>query len=456
MLFKRNKPKPGAVQRLTPEETERSDDVVFTQGRHVMAFELQWQLMQKGQKTKLQSQALATGHTHQVVGVEEDLIGFIKLPKLHQSKSRLYSAALLVSEFASLGGDEIFVFALDETRFGLVALKNSLPVPGFDLIGDEDKIIKAATNYLSLPHKNEVRRCGDPKILSAPEKFDFEALLDRIEGGQPRLRPIPNVRKIFLQGALLMVLVLLAVIGWAGKSYLDAQAEAERLQQENDPNVLYEQSLVTAVAGVRGLGLPMLQAMSGTLLAIPMEIAGWGLAQVDCNTTECLATWSRIHGNFADFDENLPPDVKQAPEYGFISTDSNMQLKTKHPIALEDRGVVKGFKREELPLVPEVQADFVSRLQDYTLIDAKVQVSAPRPFPSSVSSTDAIFKPVVFGTWSVELPLWSLNAMEVPHYVAVESLSVIVKDITSKENKTEQVSLTYKLTGKYYAKGKVY
>lgn len=456
MLFKKKKPAPLAAQRLIADEPDQGVDVVVSHGRHAMAFELHWQLMQKGQKTKLQTQALASGHTHQVVGVEEDLIGFIKLPKRHHSISRLYSAALLVSEFASLGGDEIFVFPVDETRFGLVALKNSLPVPGFDLIGDAEKIIKAATNYLSLPHKNDVRRCGDATILSAPEKFDFDALLDRIEGGQPRLRPVPNVRKMFLQGAVLAMLVLLGVIGWAGKAHLDAQAEAQRLQQENDPNVVYEQSLLTATAGVHGLGLPMLQAMTDTLLAIPMEIAGWGLTQVDCTTTECVATWNRMHGNFADFDENLPPDVKQAPAYGFITTDRSMQLKTKHSVSTEARGVVKGFKREVLPLVPEVQADFGSRLQDYTLIGVKVQASEPGIFPSGAGSLDTIFKPVVSGTWSAELPLWTLNSMEVPDYVSVESLSVTLSDIGAKEGKTGQASATYKLTGKYYAKGKVY
>lgn len=439
------------------ETVERQTDVLFAHDEDLIAFGLSWELLEKGQKQKLQAQALAQGHTHHVVSIESEQIGFLKLAKGPREKRPIYSAALLLSETVSLGGDEVFVFRLDDARFVLVALKNSMPVPGFDLIGSAATITKAASDYLSLPHKHEVRRCGDAEILSGAETFDFAIPLESMDRSLPRLKTIPDVRKMLFQAAVLAGLLLSLVIGWAGWSYFEAQDEAERLQRESDPNVLYEQNFLNSAGSIKGLGTSGIKAMAATLARIPLEVGGWSLMSIACQATECVATWSRNYGNYADFDDNLPPDVKQKPEYGFIAADAkNTQLKTRHPVTSEATVTAKGLKREALPLLATVQSEFVSRLQDYTLIEARVQVLPPTPFPSGVADIGPIFKPVVSGTWSMELPLWTIDSVTVPDYVLVESLTLDLGSSSTSQAESGKTAKHYKLTGKYYAKGKVF
>ncbi len=432
---------------------ESAPSVVLENGPDLVVFDLSWQLLREGELRKLQSQALADGYTHQVLGVEGDLVGFFKRSTNVDEKRPMYSAALLLAETLSLGGDEVFVFALDDARHAMVALKNSMPVPGFDLVGSASSIAEAAQSYLSLPHKNEVRRCGDASILSGAEFFDFSAALQALDHSQPRIKKIPDLRNVLFQGAIVAGVVLLMVVAWVGWSYFQAKEEAERLQRESDPNILYEQNYTNSVSSIRTMGAPGLKAMSVALMKFPLEVAGWGLSQVACQVSECVATWTRKFGSYADFEANLPDGIQQKPEYGFFSSDaSGLQLKTRHAVVLEKTDAVHGLNRDRLPLMAQVQADFVSRLQDYSLIDAKSQISPPAPFPSGVSDIGPIFKPVVSGAWSLNLPLWALETVAIPDYVHVDSL---VLDLPAKSEGV-RTAWTFKLTGKYYAKGKSY
>ncbi len=440
----------------------------------LIAFELNWQLVRPGQLRKLQTQALADGYTHQVIAVESDLVGFMAWPSAAREKRPIHAGALLLAETCSLGGDEVFVFSVEGGRYAMVALKNSLPLPGFDLVGSAVTITDAVRNYLSLPHKNEIRRCGDAEILSGAEFFDFAAALQTLDSGHPRVRPIPNVRRYLFIAALVTSALLCVGVAWMGWRYVEAKAEAERLRREGDPNIVYEQSFSNSVASLPPLGNRGLRAMVDTLVRLPLEIQGWRLGQVSCAPSACQATWVRQTGNFADFDAHLPADVRDKPEYGYLTDAKSTQVKTRHPVAStspksgQAAGAApsafgapsgpavsqppKGFQRESLPLPSQVQAEFVSRLQDYSLIEAKVQVLAPSPFPSGVSDITPIFKPVVSGTWSMELPMWSLPTLGIPDYVQVDALSVEL----SLRDEAGASHPNYKISGKYYAKGKNY
>jgi Pilin accessory protein (PilO) len=420
-------------------------------GEDLIVFDLNWQLLREGELRKLQTQALADGYTHQVFGVEVDLVGFFKWTSSSEVKRPMYSAALLLAETVSLGGDEIFVFGLDETRYAMVALKNSMPVPGFDLVGSALVIAEAAQNYLSLPHKNEVRRCGDANILSGAEFFDFSVALLALDKSHPRIKKIPDLRNMVFYGALATGAVLLLIVAWFGWSYFQAKAEAERLQRESDPNLLYEQCYMNSVASIKTMGSSGLKAMSAVLLSLPVDVGGWSLSNVACLVSECVATWTRRYGNYADFEASLPQGVAQNPEYGFFGSDvKGIQLKTRHPVTTDKSDAIHGLIRERLPLMAQIKLDFVSRLQDYSLIDVQTQISPPTPFPSGVSDIGPIFKPVMTGTWSMSLPLWALESVTVPDYVHVDSL---VLDLPVKAEGVGS-ALTFKMTGKYYAKGK--
>jgi hypothetical protein len=180
---------PGDALRKEPQADHGAQDLraFFQHDGVLVAFELNWQLLRDGQMRKQQAKALADGYTHQVIGVEGDLAGFIDLKRGTRDKRTMYSAALLIAEASSLSGDEVFVFRLDDTRHAMVALKNSMPVPGFDLVGSTEAISQAVQSYFSLPHKNEIRRCGDAAVLSGAEFFDFSAVLNSLDPSQPRI-----------------------------------------------------------------------------------------------------------------------------------------------------------------------------------------------------------------------------------------------------------------------------
>ncbi len=471
--FRKGKPANAGTDPAVTERPAEPDLKAFLKHEDLLiAFEISWQLLRDGQTRKLQAKALADGYTHQVIGLESDLVGFMDLSRMPRDKRPIYSAALLLAETSSLGGDEIFVFSLDGSRHAMVALKNSMPVPGFDRVGSAADISNSVRDYLSLPHKNEIRRCGDAEMLAGAEFFDFTVALNALDPSQPRLKSIPDFRKIVFRGALGAGAALLLVVSWMGWTYFEAKAEAERLQREGDPNVVYEQSFMNSTASMTALGNIGLRNMIDTLIRIPLEVKGWRFTSIACQPAECIVTWTRQSGSYADFDSNLPSDVKVRPEYGFLGPDAKgAQLKTRHPvtsggsagssasaasIAAAASGFVQGpsrehgLKRDRLPLINQVQFDFVSRLQDYSLIDAKVQVAVPAPFPAGVTEIGPIFKPVVSGTWSTELPLWAIDSITVPDYVLVDALSLDLplKDMSDKNR------LLFKISGKYYAKGK--
>lgn len=439
-------------------------DVLLMCDDSAVAFAINWVLAGEGQRQKLQAQAISQGRTHYVQSVDEVQIGFVTLSDNKQHKSvPIYSAALLLSECVSLGGDEVFAFRVDDSRYALVALKDSMPVPGFDLIGDEMTIANAVNDYLSLPRKTEVRCCGDSEVISGAEVFSFAEKLNMLTASHPQLKPIPNVRNLIFTGSILTGIALTGVLAWMGWLYFDALFESDRLKTENDPNVLYEQNFSNSIVSIKNLGTSSLKTMLSTLMSIPLDVAGWKLTSINCTSTECVATWERMYGNFAEFDKNLPTDVKQKPEYGFIGNNGDStKIKTVHPVVLQMQGK-KGesgvLKREVLPVVAIVQSDFVSRLQDYTLIQARVQVSPPSPFPSGVADIGPIFKPVVSGVWSMELPLWTMDSLTLPDYVQVESIAFDLNNqVGDPSDRTKSGGSTkyYKLTGKYYAKGKDY
>jgi hypothetical protein len=258
---------------------------------------------------------------------------------------------------------------------------------------------------------------------------------------------------------------LLLLLAWGGWTYFEAKAEAERLQRDSDPNLIYEQSYSNSIASLTSMGDPGLRNMINTIKNIPLEVRGWRLSQVACQPAECIVTWARLSGNYADFDENMPSDVKVRPEYGYLSSDAGaVQLKTRHPVVTSESTVVtpasagsgvspaSSFTREKLPVARQVQSEFVSRLQDYQLIAARVQVSVPAPFPAGVTDIGPIFKPVIYGTWSMELPMWSIETISVPDYVLVDSLSLVLPE----KKDADKSQLQYKISGKYYAKGKEY
>ncbi len=421
--------------------------MVFSTANHHLVFGMNWVPTQSEQVRTVRDQARKTGmRSHVELG---SLMGVSSWPAKSKQHPRLVSGALVLSEGASIGGNEIFVLELDPDQYALVALQDSLPVPGFDLIGNQATVKAAAEQFLRLPHRTVVRRCGSREIIADAEFFNFQSILEESDYAAARLKALTDHAKLIHQ---LTIFITLAGLGIGVYVYIDQRRRAEeeaRLLRENDPDVLYEKSFSQAQEKVPPLGDSTLNVMLETAKNIPLSVGGWLLTQIKCTPQLCTAQWSRQYGSYADFSSELPADVKQVPNYSFLSkSEGASTLATEHPVAPNETGERLGAMRTRLPLSAQAQMEFVSQMQDYGLVKLTGSVAPPTLFGGS-GQIGAIFRPVLAGEWSAQGELWQLEELAVPDYALVESFQINQLDQALKKSNP-----TFSLTGRYFVKGK--
>jgi Pilin accessory protein (PilO) len=424
-----------------------SGATVFTVADHHLVFGINWIPAQPTQLRALREQARKSGMRSHVA--QGSLIGVTNVPAKSKQHPRLVAGALALSEGASLGGNEIFVLDLGADLFALVALQDSQPVPGFDLVGNQETIKAAADNFLRLPHRTVVRRCGSRDIIPDAEFFNFQSILEESDYAEARLKALTDYAKLIRQAMILIAVAGLVIGVYVYINQLRQAEEEARLQRENDPDVVYEKSFSQAQAKVPPLGENTLKLMLETAQNIPLSVGGWILMQVKCTTEVCTAQWSRQYGSYNDFSAALPADVKKMPNFSFLSkADMATTLVTEHPVAQAVDGKRLDKMRSGLPLADQAQIDFVSQMQDYSLVKLNGSVAAPALFGGN-GPIGGIFHPVLSGEWTASGDLWQLTELKVPAYALVESFQINQLDQVGK-----RTSPTFSLSGRYFVKGK--
>ncbi len=420
---------------------------IFSIGAHQVVFGMTWVPAQSDQIRAVHEQARKSGmRSHVTLGT---LIGFASTVARPAGRVSAISGALVLSESASMGGSEIFVLDIEPGVFALVALQDSMPVPGFDLVGDLPTIKAAVDNYIRLPHRTTVRRCGSRDVIEDAEFFNFEYVLEESDHTSIRLKEIRDNAKLIRWLAIVLILFGLAVGVYLYVSHLNRMAEQARLMRENDPDVLYEKAFSLEQSKLGPMGKAGFQAMFETARHLPLVLKGWVLSQVKCTHQECKATWIRRHGSYADFESVRPADVQVRPEYKFPGkTEATPQLETSHPVAINPAAQTLVQLRDTLPMKSLVEMEFISQLQDYSLVKLNGTVSAPSLFGGKGDAT-LIFRPVLSGEWSASGDLWQLEGFHVPDYALVEVLQV-----TNMEQIEKNKLPTYFMSGKYFVKGK--
>ncbi|WP_343649943.1 type 4b pilus protein PilO2 [Herbaspirillum sp.] len=447
---------------------------IFQKGKVTLVAGLRWVPLNKGERNKLFSAARIEGEQSYCITSDGTQIGFFSSTAGSRGKGRgaVASLALLLSQNYSHGGEEIFAFHVDAQRSCLVVLRDGQPVPGFDVIGSPAAVTERINTFLQLTDTGSVRRVGALDLLGNVEEIDWDLVLDEVSA-KVRLKRIPDFRQIL---AVLAVSVVAVVAGFGAVTYKlaqDRKLAEEQARIANDPNIVYERKVDGDLAAVTGTGQDSLRRMIGGLKQIPLQINGWRLSKVECTPALCNASWIRSYGNFAEFGSALPPSAMGQPQFDVFKPEdlTSARLVTQHRLEAAATGPTStapaassaapsaapaarpaGPKliRTALPLRSDVSSKFFSTLQDLSMMDIKVKVEPAQLFAGQ-GDVKQLVRPVVNAAWTIEGPLWTLEDIVLEDYVALDTFTV---EFDTDKAAASLEKTHYKLSGKYYAKGK--
>ncbi|BEV16239.1 type 4b pilus protein PilO2 [Herbaspirillum sp. DW155] len=432
---------------------------IFQKEQLAIAAGLRWVPLSRGEKHKLFTQARTEGERSYCITPDGTQIGFFaSTPRGHgKGRGALASLALLLSKNCSLGGEELFAFHIDAERSCLIALRDGQPVPGFDVIGSTELVAERLHTFLQLADAKSVRRLGAVDLLGNAEEIDWDLVLEEADA-KVRLKKIPDIRQILTVMALSAVLVGAVAGAVTYKLARDRKIAEEQARIANDPNIVYDGKIDDALASVTGTGQTTLQQMIAGLRQIPLQINGWRLNKVECTPALCNATWRRSYGNFAEFGQALPASALGKPEYDVFKPEdlTSATLVTQHRLHDERAATPASttpppkLMRSTLPLRSAVSTKFFSILQDLSMVDIKIKVEPAQLFAGQ-SDVNQLVRPVVNAVWTIEGPLWTLHAIALENYVAVDTFTV---DFDADQTAASVEKTRFKLSGKYYAKGK--
>ncbi len=427
--------------RSTPSQVSAWPHWLGVKGQ-VFLFGIDWEFtLFTGSKNKeLQAQRKA-GFRFYAMSPFEDVIGFVRA--LPTAKGKKYAAALHLADKLSQGGIEVFSFHLKDDLYSFIALNESKPVPGHDYIGTKENVWQLGEDFANLQEQQAIRYLGNSGIFAMEEHLTVEKAFSN-PPASALVKPIFNLP---LLQALAAVLLTVFGLLYAANEYLTQLRIKEEQQRQaalNDPNRLYEQAIEPALKQVSVGGRWQLDQWLNTMGKLPMKTAGWRLGSVKCGLNDCTATWHREYGNFTELFNSLP--------VAFTSRTENMdaakpELSTATTVhALSPTPSVGKLSRNQLPLARDVLSEFSSQLQDLSLLDKTVlTLEKPSLFPSAAQGTpESLTRPVMRGTWGLQLELWSISSLNLYPYVVPESL-----DLQFPVGQQDQA--VYSLKGSFYA-----
>jgi hypothetical protein len=402
---------------------------------------------------------------------EKAAVGLIgAFPGSMGRKVKKYSASLVLSEFFSTSGAELFVFE-HAGQCALVGLSENNPLPGFDAIGTRLEIQALAQEFMEMNSERQIRYIGNVDWLDDINPMPPVQMVERVNSrAQLSAMPNPTLR--------LSILALALLVGgglWGASTYLE-NAWAEKQSQNHppppDPNIGYELAIVADLAKVGEAGNPTLNAWRKAISEVPIESGGWVLHGFECKPQECTGKWRSESSSFEDFEAAFPYPSSKRP--AMVPTENGERmLQTTHPVptpvknAAADSAPASKLTRQMLPKARDAHLQWASFIQDFNLIPGQKGIIKAAVFYGG-SSIEKIKNPVFKGTWSLDSQLWTLPDIFLPGYVVPESLSIVSSDspggLTASTPAgapppmptmpTAQAipSYRYKLEGSYYVK----
>jgi hypothetical protein len=428
-----------------------------------LVFGMRWSPISQDASLATQlKQARRTGYVHHVVSQPGSTLGLMG-PLTKQSVKAAHSVAMVLAEHFSTSGAELFVFE-HEGLFGLVGLADNNPTPGFDTQGSREEMQALGDEFMAMNTGQSIRLVGNVDWL--PDMTDLQPMqVAERANKRSRLRLIPNPNlKIGLA-----VLTALVLSGFAYAYYVLEVAwqkkQAEQVAEKNI-NARYETSIKAAIKSVGATGDSSLTPWRDALRSIPLAVAGWQLRSLSCRADKCTATWARVSGNFAEFDSNFPYASKQRPALKPGEKNEHV-LETEHPVkavpaapsASAPEAAAQGLQRANLPTLREAYLEWGSFILDAQLLPRQVASLRPANLFGGEGPIEEISKPVLKGGWQLESDLWSLQDLQLPHYVVVESLGIArtgggggPEDKAFAGLIASSLGYRYKIEGSFYAK----
>jgi hypothetical protein len=418
-------------------------------GRHHYVFVLDWRLYNRSSDlSRTMRTVQRLGYSHYLTAAT-DIAGFAYGID-RRIKQKPHAAAMHLAETSSRGGLEMFVFRITETLYSLTVLSESKPVPHFDQVGSLDEVMALIQEYKALQSGQAIRYVGNVEELLDIEKM---ALSDAFGLPDPEaaLQGLPNYQFRIQLAAIMVPVVLIASAGGYWWFSQKQKTERQRLTQQQDPNLIYERQVDSALQQIGPDGNLALARWREVFGKLPVTRSGWRLEKVVCEKDSCTAHWRRESGSV-----NV---VKSHPPAGMVSMlpskpqsgDSPAEALIETTFSVEPpAGVELSRKRNELPTSDQAETVLTSQLQDMALLpDAHVKLKPPELFPSTGATLEQLMRPVIRGEWSITHELWSLGDLKLNLPAqAVQNLTIQLDEKTK--------NWVYTLTGHYYAKGKKY
>jgi hypothetical protein len=426
--------------------------------RHAFVFDLTWQTLdpmmsRASQLKELRSEYSAKWiasykvHGHENVGYAKTLVLPPKIVTL--------SAAGQVAISDACRGRTVLVLMEEEGHdgeandIGVVALINGNVV--------HDAWVKAAgAEGIRQEFQKQCDRASAEfvtmgKTFTLPavdEKLEWADLLPKARGTglakfkKPASVPIVEF-KADIPGWLMILVLAVGVIG-AGLWFWDSSVtEANRLrlhsQQKKapDPAQLYAASAATLLAQPVLPAHTALRELRAQLKTMPVQLAGWTLARLDCTVAGCSGLWSRKFGTYQEFVDRAPKEWGKV-ELHTDGTKIAHSLPVKFSTALLPAADKWSTEREFVLAV-------VSKWQKYSDVKFKadLQPIALMAVPPSVQPQVAAGFPNAIWAmkWSVKDTNWWMS----------EALDSLPSNVT-----LETVGLSFGAEINFNAEGKVY
>jgi hypothetical protein len=321
----------------------------------------------------------------------------------------------------SQGGLELFAFELGGQRAAVIALQESRPLPSFDFLGDLAEARGLVDDFLAIQRGQPIRLVGNVHWVDGIESATPEDLL---------AEPVKTARIKHLNSgkmirAGLLALALTALLGWAGYEYIAHEREKTVQELRSSPanqQKEYNQSLADQWRGLPPAGPWMVTVWHEQIAKLPLQLGGWRLQRIECNTQQCKAFWRRMYGSYSDFlthSQDLGALVEEVIDHQNPLAGT---ITTLHPVtkaAAEHYMVLANLPDEK-----SGQRMVIDRLQEGALLSQHNSSLEPLTLFGGSQDNALLQSQVLSSKWSLEQALWTLPLLNLPENLLVEDIKI--------------------------------
>lgn len=296
----------------------------------------------------------------------------------------------------------IGAFLLPTGQYALVAVHRGLIVPGCDVVGNKEQILNL------LVEKDSQRRVMEFDKVYHPEDFEHRGaplnIEDVLAPGVLRkeyaLKPLTLglTKQEMVALACGAVAVLTLGIGyqqWTAYQAREAALEVARLERIKQEQLKALNAAAGAEQTVQALEHPwakmpgvddFLNGCHGAIDSLPLAIGGWTFESALCNSTTVESVFARV--GKTTFNDLIAATQKQFPAPPVLMDGAERA-------GLGDEIRLGAGGDDELLLFTELQADFMTHLQQLDLHAEIVEVPVTPPAPPTLPGGEAAPAPPV-------------------------------------------------------------